>query len=485
MSIRSSNRLRGIQADSEIAKRKADEDAKNYAEIQQAKRARVSGDLKLVEIKIENDRDGKDTMVLLDTVKSLKIEKPPIAPPKDADFKALQKEIGKLEIRHTWPTVKVTPDRIYSVALHPSAEKMIGFAGDKNGVLGVWEIEGEKEPFEEGEEVEPVVNSFQVHSRRTISSLQFRPTDHTKILTGAYDGSVRQLDLTSGISSEVLVLPQDRDALICSMQCAPDGYSVWASDIGGRIFHRDIRTPMSINGDGEDSSLDMYHCHERKIGGISLNQAQPHLICTASLDKTMRIWDMRKMAGGRNSRHPTEIFSYEHRLSVSCAYWSPRGNHIVTTSYDDHLRIFDFDTVAKWNPGQKVDAEPSASISHNNQTGRWLTLFRSLWHPSASVRPHFLVGNMTRAIDVYDYTGAPLAQLRDSDKITAVSEVSLRLIYANSMAGTCGQYVPPHTGAYSQWQCIWTHVILELTCSCMIKSNDNVLIRNSAAKRKD
>lgn len=44
---RTSSRLRGIVADSEVAKRKADEEAAAFQEAQRAKRQRVSGDLNL------------------------------------------------------------------------------------------------------------------------------------------------------------------------------------------------------------------------------------------------------------------------------------------------------------------------------------------------------------------------------------------------------------------------------------------------------
>lgn len=47
---RTSSRLRGIVADSEVAKRKADEEAEAFQEAQKAKRQRVSDDLNLTDI---------------------------------------------------------------------------------------------------------------------------------------------------------------------------------------------------------------------------------------------------------------------------------------------------------------------------------------------------------------------------------------------------------------------------------------------------
>ena len=36
--------------------------------------------------------------------------------------------------------VKVVPERIYSVAVHPSSEKILACAGDKKGYVGLWDV---------------------------------------------------------------------------------------------------------------------------------------------------------------------------------------------------------------------------------------------------------------------------------------------------------------------------------------------------------
>ena len=37
---------------------------------------------------------------------------------------------------------KVVPQRIFSMAIHPSLDKTIVFAGDKWGRLGIWDVVG-------------------------------------------------------------------------------------------------------------------------------------------------------------------------------------------------------------------------------------------------------------------------------------------------------------------------------------------------------
>lgn len=55
---RTSSRLRGIVADSEVAKRKAQEENEALAEAERAKRRRISGDLRLGDVIVSNMRKG-------------------------------------------------------------------------------------------------------------------------------------------------------------------------------------------------------------------------------------------------------------------------------------------------------------------------------------------------------------------------------------------------------------------------------------------
>ena len=58
---------------------------------------------------------------------------------------SLSKKIDKLSADDEVNVAKVTPDRIYSVACHPSKEKLIVCGGDKQGYLGLWNVDDESE----------------------------------------------------------------------------------------------------------------------------------------------------------------------------------------------------------------------------------------------------------------------------------------------------------------------------------------------------
>ncbi len=73
---------------------------------------------------------------------------------------------------------------------------------------------------------------------------------------------------------------------------------------------------------------------------------------------------------------PALIGEHESRLSVSHAAFNSAGQ-VVTASYDDTIKIHTFEGMGSFGPGHKMsdaDLEPSNTVRHNNQTGRWVTM---------------------------------------------------------------------------------------------------------------
>ena len=67
--------------------------------------------------------------------------------------------------------------------------------------------------------------------------------------------------------------------------------------------------------------------------------------------------------------------------------------------------------------------QPSKVISHNCQTGRWLTILRAQWSLNMDFMPHFTVGNMKRSLDVVACTGDKIVNLW-TDVVSAVPAVT-------------------------------------------------------------
>jgi WD40 repeat protein len=64
---------------------------------------------------------------------------------------------------------------------------------------------------------------------------------------------------------------------------------------------------------------------------------------------------------------------------VNSAHFSPDGSWLVTTGQDDKLHLYDINAITTSIGSTKAAAaavpafKPVLSVSHNNQTGRWLT----------------------------------------------------------------------------------------------------------------
>ncbi|WFD32858.1 hypothetical protein MSPP1_003909 [Malassezia sp. CBS 17886] len=91
-------------------------------------------------------------------------------------------------------------------------------------------------------------------------------------------------------------------------------------------------------------------------------------------------------------------------------------------------------------------------ISHNNQTGRWVTLFRATWNTNTGLEPHFAIGSMSRHIELYAKDGRRLASLYDAEWVTAVPAViamhpvaPARLASGNG-SGRCALWASPAPG---------------------------------------
>jgi WD40 repeat protein len=265
---------------------------------------------------------------------------------------------------------------------------------------------------------EPAITAFKIHSR-TITSFVF-PADGNTVYSGSYDSSIRKLDLQKGVAVEVFAPEsKDEDMPISSIAIPhTDPNVLYFSTLQGQFGRHDIRTP---------SNNEVWELTDKKIGGFSLHPLQPHLVATASLDRMLKIWDLRKITGKGDSRHPLMLGEHESRLSVSHASWSAAG-HVATSSYDDTIKIHSFLDAGSFKTGHALDdaaMKPTATIKHNNQTGRWVTILKPQWQerPEDGIQK-FVIGNMNRFVDVYTADGEQLAQLGGDGLITAVPAVA-------------------------------------------------------------
>ncbi|TDZ59707.1 DNA damage-binding protein cmr1 [Colletotrichum trifolii] len=423
--IRRSARVAGLDADNETLKRKFEVEAEEQAAKDKAKKQRVGGDLKLGDIAVDGKKfnhgvNGLSALLPRGAQPGVPtFTDDDVANTSDKDLKKLREKMNGLELYQKWAPndIKITPLRIYSASFHPTEDKPLIFSGDKEGAFGVFDASQPGPKVEDDEDAEddwfePAIGAYKLHTR-TITSILVSPFDQQKVYTSSYDSSIRVLDLQADMCVPVWE-PQDNEEElpISGIDIPLDNQNIiYFSTLQGAVGKVDIRDPKST---------EVWHLSDNKIGGFSLNPREPHLIATASLDRTVKIWDVRKVTGKGDMRYPELLYEHDSRLSVSHAAWSS-GGHVATSSYDDTIKIYDFNDREAWG---SEGMEPAHIVKHNNQTGRWVTILKPQWQkrPKDGIQK-FAIGNMNRFVDVYAANGEQLAQL-GGDGISAVPAVA-------------------------------------------------------------
>ncbi|KAK2717180.1 hypothetical protein QYM36_007329 [Artemia franciscana] len=136
------------------------------------------------------------------------------------------------------------------------------------------------------------------------------------------------------------------------------------------------------------------------------NKEEPWLISTASIDHTVKLWDIRNV-----KPKPEALHILNHNKPVNSAYFSlAHGNRLLTTDQHSELRIYEGPL---WNHARTI-AHPHRQFQH-------LTPIKAYWHPLEDIviagrypDPNF-PGYTTaelRTIDFFDAdTGKILTQI--------------------------------------------------------------------------
>ncbi|KAK8792911.1 hypothetical protein WA158_005075 [Blastocystis sp. Blastoise] len=297
---------------------------------------------------------------------------------------------------------KVCSERIYSISFCPTNADILVACGDKTGELGLWRLNS---TYSNNEDLSTQGDIWKI-------KLHMAPINRIRnvfnsIYTCSYDGSIKCLYPEKHISNDVFYLDNTfrKDATISDFININNEEPVFFATINnGSLSRFDTREPNSKNS--YNISL-----HEKKINTVSIHPSLP-LVATSSLDRTVSIWDYRLFNQSKTKCKP--LYSYSCKNSVNAAFFDPKGESLVITSYDDTFKIFDINQLITvknssiFSSKSKSDSYSPFIIKHDNDTGKWLSKFQAsfcpLYSSSQSDLSYYITsGSMTypRCIDMY------------------------------------------------------------------------------------
>ncbi|WWC71881.1 uncharacterized protein I206_105840 [Kwoniella pini CBS 10737] len=477
---RRSGRLAGLEVDSEILKVKLEEEEKERQVLKVLSRKEREKIMKISEM-IEDPKEGEGESLERYLSSISKLDNPRKYPTNEdsakesySDSDSIPSEILRLKSAfknmELKANAKVTNDRVFSMVIHPEKTKTLVLVGDKSGQLGIWDALGSPEEkvkseddtngIEEGEQYEGRVWRIQAHARSAITAMKVDPVNGSGLFTSSYDCSLRHLSFSTLKSTELFAFTDD-NMLVTHFDLLPNGQEAWIADRNGGMTHCDFREDK--RGRERRRWIVQEEGRAAKLGGLSVNPLMPHLVITAGNDQHLRLWDVRSLSSVPQSNKPESVplkseangddpdthltgeteyeevakymtskkgagllrGSWQHGKSCSSAYWDPWGRRVLTTSYDDRLRVWNLNPSSLLLPQPLPPSHftPSKQIQHNCQTGRWLTILRAQWSLNMDYMPHFTVGNMKRSLDVVAASGEKICQLWN-EVVTAVPAVT-------------------------------------------------------------
>ncbi|KAL3232882.1 hypothetical protein RNJ44_04798 [Nakaseomyces bracarensis] len=301
--------------------------------------------------------------------------------------------------------IKITYERISAMFFHPSTEKKLIVAGDTSGTIGLWNVRDD--PLaENGEDdmVEPDITKVKFFTKN-VGKIECFPTDTSTLLTTSYDGSIRTLNLNNLKSADITTLRnQYEDPMgVSDCQFSYENPNVlYITTLGGEFTQLDLRA--------KPSEMKYWRLSDKKIGSMAINPQRPYEIATGSLDRTLRIWDVRKTVVTPEWSQYEDydshdiVSTFDSRLSVSAVSYSPTDGTLVCNGYDDTIRLFDVNGTLP----EDLDTNSKIVLKHNCQSGRWTSILKARFKPDQNV---FAIANMSRAIDIYNSEGQQLAHL--------------------------------------------------------------------------
>ncbi|CEM11036.1 unnamed protein product [Vitrella brassicaformis CCMP3155] len=357
---------------------------------------------------------------------------------RDVELRRFEETIKRMQLTDAPERISPDGDKVFSFGMC-SREPLL-LAGNKGGALSVYHLLRRDNYIEE--------NLHEAHIAKVCEVPECSDGTSTKVATASYDGTVCVTDL----------------ALLCSNGFGPGrrvGSNKTILQSHGaelpKVTALDVASPTTLafgNDRGEVYVADLrsksktrHRLHVKKVGSLSFNPRDAHILASGGNDGLVHIWDLRRV------RDP--VWSLGPVRAVKTSSFSPDGRSLLISTLDSLYGVIhnihgvpqmphNWRVEGKEKPSaylrthgnsfhffdKKAKIPGCACIAHNNNTGLWITDFDPKWHPR--IPGVFTSGSLDRKVEVFvtsfAHPGGHKATLED-DAITISSFAAIHSNY--------------------------------------------------------
>ncbi|KFW05000.1 DNA damage-binding protein 2, partial [Eurypyga helias] len=247
----------------------------------------------------------------------------------------------------------------------------------------------------------------------SLGDIKFSPYEAVKLYVASGDGTLSLQDL-EGRAVQVISCAPDCGheyhnvcCWYCSVDVSASSRAVVTGDNMGNVVL------LSTSG----KEIWKLKLHKKKVTHVEFNSRCEWLLATASVDQSVKIWDLRNVKSSTNF-----LYLLPHNKPVSAAYFSPMdGAKLLSTDQRSEIRVY---SSSDWSKPQHLIPHPHRQFQH-------LTPIKATWHPRYDLIvagrypdprfPGYTVDEL-RTVDVFDgNTGEMVCQLYDPNASGIIS----------------------------------------------------------------
>ncbi|XP_004851942.1 DNA damage-binding protein 2 [Heterocephalus glaber] len=308
--------------------------------------------------------------------------------------------------------------RATALAWHPAHPSTLAVAS-KGGDIMLWNFGIKDKPtFIKG-----------IGAGGSIMGLKFNLLNTDQFYAASMEGTTRLQDF-QGNTVRVFARTDCCNIWFCSLDVSAKSRVLVTGDNMGHV--------ILLNTDGKE--LWNLRMHKKKATHVALNPCCEWLLATASVDQTVKLWDLRQVKGKDSFLH---LLPHSHPVNAAC--FSPDGARLLTTDQQNEIRVY---SASQWDL-------PVSLIPHPHRHFQHLTPIKATWHPRYNLivvgrypDPNFksCVPYESRTVDMFDgNSGKLLCQLCDPESSGIIS-----LNEFNPMGDTLASAMGYHVLIWSQ-----------------------------------